>query len=153
MFLSCTTLYEWLSILFLVFVMHTSVRMTIHIFFGFCHAHLCTNNYPFLCVWFFVMHIYVRMTIHILFEWVFVMRISVPMTIHFFMGFRHAHFCTNDYPFHCVWIFVMRISVRRTICSQFISNAFLLNGNSEFLGVFSSNVSVSLCVQCSSTRE
>ena len=47
MFLSCTTLYEWLSILFFVFVMHISVRMTMHIIFGFCHAHLCTNDYPY----------------------------------------------------------------------------------------------------------
>ena len=63
-FLSCTSLYKWLSKLFLwVFVMHIFVRMTIHIilvwiFFmnifvrttihilmGFRHAHLCTNEY------------------------------------------------------------------------------------------------------------
>ena len=41
-FWSCTSLYEWLSMLFLVFVMHISIRMTIHWFF---HAHLCTNDY------------------------------------------------------------------------------------------------------------
>ena len=51
------------------------------------------------------------------------------------------------------WVSVMHISVRIAICSQFLSNAFLLNGNSEFLGVFTSNVSVSPCVQCSPTRE
>ena len=65
------------------------------------------------------------------------------MNIHILMGFCHAHLITNDYPFPCVWVFVMHISVRMTIFYQFISNAFLLNGNSEFLGVFSSNVLVS----------
>ena len=60
------------------------------------------------------MHISVRMTIHILFVWVFVMHISVRMTIHLLMGFRHAHLCTNDYPFLVVWVFVMHISVRMT---------------------------------------
>ena len=34
-----------------------------------------------------------------IFLWVFVMHISVQMTIHILMGFRHAHFCTNDYPY------------------------------------------------------
>ena len=63
-FASCTFLYEWLS---------NSFWMV------FCHAHLCTNDYPFLCVWIYVTHISVRMTIHIQ------------------MGFRHAHFCRNDY--------------------------------------------------------
>ena len=152
-FSSCTCLYEWLSICLWVFVMHISVRMTIHIILmGFCHVHVCTNDYPFPCVWVFVMHIPVRMTINffsmgfrhahlctndypfllkwfssctflykwlsISFEWVFVMYMFVRMTIHFFwMGFRHVHGCTNDYPFLFEWVFVMHISVRMTIIS------------------------------------
>ena len=33
-----------------------------------------------------------------LFEWIFIIHISVRMTtISFWMDFRHAHFCTNDY--------------------------------------------------------
>ena len=189
-----------------VFVMHISVQMTIHILIGFCHAHICTNEYPFLCVWVFVMHISVRMTIHFVFVWVFVMHISVQMTIHFLLygflsctflyewlsifiwvfvmhislrmtihilfefvfvvhisvrmtnhilfciGFRHAHFCTNDY-LYSFGFSVMYIFIRITICSQFLSNTFLLNGNSEFLGVFRSNVLVSPCAQCSPTLE
>ena len=46
-FLSCTSLYKWLSILFLVFVMQIFVWMTIHIVIGFCHAHIYTNDYPY----------------------------------------------------------------------------------------------------------
>ena len=46
-FLSCTCLCEWLSILFLFFVMHISVRMTNHIIIGSRHAHVCTNDYPY----------------------------------------------------------------------------------------------------------
>ena len=33
------------TILSLIFVMHISISMTIHIIFGFRHEHLCTNNY------------------------------------------------------------------------------------------------------------
>ena len=145
-FSSWTSLYEWLSIflwvfvmyifvrmtihiiLVWVFVMYISVRMTIHNLMGFRHAHLCTYDYPFPCVGVFVMHISVRMT-----------------TISFWMGFRHAHFCVNDFRYSFGFSFVMYINVRMTICSQFLSNAFLLNGNSEFLGVYSSNVLVSPC--------
>ena len=91
-FSSCTFLYEWLSISF---------------WMGFRHAHLCTNDYPFLC------------------GCVYGIDISVRMTIHIHIGFCHAHFCTNDYPYSFVF-FVMHIFVRMTICSQFLSNAFLL---------------------------
>ena len=83
-----------------VFVMHISVRMTIHILF--------------IC--FFVMHISVQMTIHLLlygfssctflYEW-----LSISLCMFFF----HAHFCTNDYPFISVWVFVMHIFVLMTI--------------------------------------
>ena len=117
---------------------------------GFRHVHVCMNDYPFPCVWIFVMHISVRMTIHFffngffswtflykwlpfLFEWIVVIYISVRMTtISFWMYFRHARFCANDYhfvvygfsscifcandfPYSCIWIFVIHISVRRTI--------------------------------------
>ena len=133
-FSSCVSLYEWLSIFLWVFVMYIFVRMTIHIILvwvfvthisvqmtirilmGFRHAHLCTNDYPFLFVWFFVMHFSVQMTIHIIFVWVFVIHIFCTndypysygflsctslyewLSISLCMGFRHAHFCTNDYP-------------------------------------------------------
>ena len=46
-FLSCTSLYKWLSIFFWIFVMHISERMTIHIVLDFRHAHLSTNDYPY----------------------------------------------------------------------------------------------------------
>ena len=62
------------------------------------------------------MHISIRMTIHFflygcpsctfLYEW---------LSIFFYMRFRNAHFCTNNYPFHCVWVFVMHICLRMTI--------------------------------------
>ena len=77
--------------------MHTSVRMTSHIiygfwsctslferlsilFFGFRYAHICTNDYPYYFL-IFDMHISLRMTIHIIF------------------GFRHANICMNDYQY------------------------------------------------------
>ena len=115
-FLSCTFLYEWLSIFLWFFVMHIFVRMTIHfLVYGFLS---CTFLYEWLSIsfeWFFVMHISVRMT-----------------AISFWMGFCYAHFCTNDYhlflngfssctflyewlPFLFEWVFLMHISVRMTI--------------------------------------
>ena len=61
-------------------------------------------------VWVFVMYMFVRMTIHICM--VLVMYMFVRMTIHIFIGFRHVHVCTNDYPYYCGWVFVMHISVQ-----------------------------------------
>ena len=78
-----------------------------------------------------------------IFLWVFVMYMFVRMTIHFFwMGFRHVHFCTNNYQFlldgfssrTCLyewlsisfeWVFVMYMFVRMTI-------QFLVYGLSSF---------------------
>ena len=131
-FLSCTSVYEWLSIFFWVFVMHISVRMIIHILIGFCHAHLFTNDYPY---YFRCRHVHLCtneypyytgiLSCTFMYEWlsifllVFVMHISlrmtihiilgvvmhiyVRMTIHIILGFRHAHVCTNDYVYYfCV---------------------------------------------------
>ena len=98
-FSSCTSLYEWLSILFL---------------YGFSS---CTYLYEWLSIflWVFVMHIFVRMTIHFLvygfssctflYEW---------LSILFLYGVSSCTFCTNDYQFLVVWVFVMQISVRMT---------------------------------------
>ena len=122
-------------ILVWVFVMHISVQMTTHILMGFRHAHLCTNDYPYYsCMGFCHAQLCTN-----------------NYSYYSCMGFRHAPIYTNDYPYSygfssCTslyeWLF----------CSQFLSNAFLLNRNSEFLGAFSSNVSVSPCAQCSLTR-
>ena len=120
---------------------------------GFRHAHFCTNDYPFVCVWVYVMHISVRMTIHLFlngflsctpfYEW---------LSICLCMGLRHAHFCTNDYPylygflsltFLYKWLYIFFLN-GFTSCTflyewlPFLSNSFLLNENS---------------VQCSLTRE
>ena len=129
----------WMSILTYffvwVFVMHSFVRMTIHILMGFCHVHVCTNDYPFPCGWFFVMHSSVRRTIHFFWMGFRHVHVSVQMTtISFWMNFCHARFCANDYlfflngflscsflfgwlPSHFEWIIVMYISVRMTIHS------------------------------------
>ena len=91
----------------LCFVMHNSVQMTVHIIFGFCHAHLCTNDYPYY-FWF--------LSCTSLWEWlsilflVFVVHIFVRMTIHIIFGFCHAHLCTNDYPYYlfilsCIFLY------------------------------------------------
>ena len=93
-FLSCTTLYKWLSLLVYVFDMHNFLQMTIHIIFDFCHAHLCTNDYSY---YFWIL------SCTSLSEWlsilflVFIMHISVRITIHIIIGFCHAHLCTNDH--------------------------------------------------------
>ena len=92
----CTNDYPFLVVW--VFVMHISVRMTIHIHMVFRHAHFCTNDYPYFFNGF--------SSCTFLNEW-------LPITL--FMGSRHAHFCTNDYPFLCVRIFVIHISVQMTI--------------------------------------
>ena len=108
---SCTSLYEWLSLLLCVFVMHIFVWMTIHILMVFAS---CTSLYEWLTIflWVCVMHISVRMTIHILMgfrhahiftnDYPYYFRISSCTSLYewlsiFFMGFRHAHLCTNDY--------------------------------------------------------
>ena len=83
-FSSFTYLYEWLSI---------SLCM------GLRHTHFCTNDNPFFLYGFLsYTFLYERLSI---FLWVFVMYIFVRMTTHisFCMGFRLAHFCTNDYPY------------------------------------------------------
>ena len=109
----CFVIYNfvlWKSILTYVFVwvfvMYIFVRMTFHIIMGFRHVHVCTNDYPFPCVWVFFMHIFYEW-LSISFEWVFVMYmlyewlihnfewnvvfyISVRMTIFSFWGFWHS---------------------------------------------------------------
>ena len=102
-FSSCTSLYEWLSILFLYGFSSCKCLyewLPISLWMGFRHVHVCTNYYPFPC------------------EWVLVMYISVRMNIHsFWMGFRHVHVCTNDYPIPFEWVFVMYMFVRMTTIS------------------------------------
>ena len=83
----------------------------------FCHVQFCTFNvhiHKYLCMG-FVMHIFVRMTIRIHMGFRLAHFCTNDYPCSFLMGFRHAHFCTNDYPFLCVWVFVMHISVRMTI--------------------------------------
>ena len=102
----CFVMYNfvlWMSILTYVFVwvfvMHIFVRMTIHIPMGFCHVHLCTNDYPYYyCMGFRHAHLctndypcsYGFSSCTSLYEW---------LSISLCMGFRHAHFCTNDNPY------------------------------------------------------
>ena len=45
MFLSCTTLYKCFIHIITGFFMQIFVQKIIHIVIGFCHAHLCTNDY------------------------------------------------------------------------------------------------------------
>ena len=51
------------------------------------------------------MHISVQMTIYIIID--FVMLISVQMNIHILLGFRHAHLCTNYYPYYYQYNFMI----------------------------------------------
>ena len=105
---SCTLLYKWLPSLLNGLLSYT-----------FLYEWL-----PFLFQWIVVMHVSVRMTT-IFSQLIFVMLVSVRMTtISFWMDFRHARFCANDYrfvvygfssftfcgndfPFSCIWIFFM----------------------------------------------
>ena len=117
-FVQFCTLNVHISICFCMGFRHAHLCTNDHPYYscmGFRHAHLCTNDYPysygyssctFLYEWLsifisvFVIHISVRMTIQIIFEWVFVMHIHVLMTtIYFWIGFCHAHFCTNGHHF------------------------------------------------------
>ena len=80
-FSSCTSLYKWLSIsLCMGFVMHSSVRMTIHFFWmDFLHVHFCTNDYHFFLNGFSsCTFLYGWLPSN--FEWIFVIYISVRMT-------------------------------------------------------------------------
>ena len=121
-FPSWTSLYKLLSMLFLYGFRHVHLCTNDYPYFmGFRHAHFCTKDYPFLLNG-FSSCIFLYKWLPFLFELVFVMHISVWRTIHifltgfssctflyewlsisFFIGFRHAHFCANDYPFLCVW--------------------------------------------------
>ena len=118
-FSSCMFLYELLSLSFeWFFVMCISVRMTTPLFsMGFLHVHVsarmttiyfwtdchhehfCTNDYHFFLNG-LSSYTFLYEWLPFLFEWIFVMHIFVRMTtISFWMDFRHAHFCTNDYHF------------------------------------------------------
>ena len=125
-------------------VMHNFVRMTIHIIFGFSHAHLFTNEYAYYYRFLSCISLYEWLFI---FFWVFVMHISVLMTIHIPLGFCHANICMNDYPYYfrissCTsmykWIsifllvFVINIFVWMTIHFCFLSWARFY----EWLSIF-----------------
>ena len=172
-FSSCTFLYEWLSILFYVFVMHISVKMTIHIILGFCHAHLCTNDYPDYFRFLSCTSLY-KWISRLL--WVFVIHISIWMTLQIIMGFCHAHIFTNDYPYYywfchahiCMDDYFIPNLFPVRFCKTGIFSYFLasfaginrwgrspwcLSSRGEFLGFFSSNVLVSPSAQRSPMRE
>ena len=109
----------WMSILVYVFVWVFVMHMCANDYpyyscIGFRHAHFCMNDSPYsyefssctsLYEWLFIFFFYGFSSCTFLdewlsiFLWVFVMHIFVRMTIHILMGFRHAHLCTNDYPF------------------------------------------------------
>ena len=130
---SFTFLYEWLPFLFdWIVVMHISVWMTtISFWMDSRHLHLCMNEYLFFLIG-LSSFTFLYEWLPFLFDWIVVMHFSVLMTtISFWMDFRHAHFCTNDFhfvlygfsscifcakTFHilCIWIFVM----------HFLSNDF-----------------------------
>ena len=157
-FSSCTSLYEWLSILLWVFVMHISVRMTIHILIGFCHAHLCTNDYPFI-IEFCHVHLctndfpysYKFLSCTCLYEWlsiffwVFVMHISVQMTIRTLLDFCHSHICTNDSPFFKC-LFVFHIFLRMIIHFLFSSSTSFYEWLSILLLVFFMHIFVRMTI-------
>ena len=141
MFLLCTTLYKWLSIFFWIFVMHISVRITIHVLLDFRHAHDCTNDYPYCSCVGFLVHISVRMHILSLMGFRHAHLCTNDYPYSFCMGFRHAHFCTNDYPFLFEWVSVMHISVRITTISfewVFVNAHFCTNDYHFFFKRFSS---------------
>ena len=71
--------------------------MNIHIISGFCHAYLCTNDYPYY-FWFTSLKISVRMTINIIL--VSAGNAVVRTTINILFGFCHAYLCTNDYAYY-----------------------------------------------------
>ena len=58
-----------------------NVHINICFCMGFCHAHLCTNYYPYS---------YGFLSCTSLYGW---------LSIIFLYGFRHLRLCTNDYPY------------------------------------------------------
>ena len=72
--------------------------------YGFRHVHVFTNDYPFLLNG-FSSYTFLYEWLPFLFELIVVMHTSVQMTtISFWMDFRHAHVCKNDYHF-VVYVF------------------------------------------------
>ena len=107
-FSSCTWFYEWLFISF---------------WMGFRHAYFCTNDYPFLLNGFSSCTCFYEWLSNSC-EWVFVMYMFLRMTINFiWMGFRHVHFCTDDYVL---------------ILNRFLSYPFLYKWLPPILNWFSS---------------
>ena len=123
MFLSCTTLCEWLSIFLWV-------ELTwLYVF----EYYVLWVDLTRLCVIFILLYVFVVynfvLWMSILVN-VFVMHNFVRMTFNIIIDYRHAHLCTNDYPYSfgfssCTslykwlsiffWIFVMHISERMTM--------------------------------------
>ena len=116
MFSSCTFLYEWLSISFeWVFVMHISVRMTIHFFLNGMLSFLISVRMTTISFWIDCLHLHFRTNyyhfflngfssftflygcLHSHFEWISFIYIFVRMTnFSFLMDFLHLHSNTND---------------------------------------------------------
>ena len=115
---SFTFLYGWLPPHFeWIVVIYISARMTTISFWTvWCHAHFCTNDYHLFLnrfssftslVWMTTIFFKGLSSFTFLYEWlpflferIVVMHISVRRTtISFWIDFRHAHFCTNDYHF------------------------------------------------------
>ena len=156
-FSSCISLHELLSMFLRYFVIHMILWITIHILMGFRHTRVCTNDYQ--CYYWFSSCTCLFEWISIIL-WVFVMLIFLRMTIHLLMGFCHAHLCTNDYfvpnlfpmrfcytgIFLCFLVFIAGIN-------RWGRSPWCLSSHGEFLGVLSSNVSVSLSVHRFPTRE
>ena len=115
-----------------------NVHISIWFCMGFCHAHLCTNDYPYsygfssstsLYEWLSILFFYEFSSCTSLYEWlsiflwVFVMHIFVWMTIHFFVyGFSS---CTFLYEWLSIFIFFSSCTFLYEWLSLFLFNGFL----------------------------
>ena len=137
--------------------MHIFVRITVHILMGSFHAHFCTNEYLYSYGFSLCTSLYKWLSI---FLWVFVMHIFLRITIHIIMGFCHAHLFINDYFVPNLFpIRVCKTGILLCFLASFTRlniwgrSPWCLSIHGEFLGVFSSNVYVSLSTQRSPTCE
>ena len=113
-FFSCTSLYEWISIFFWIFVMYYSVPMTLNSLLDFCHTLLCMNDYPYsfrfssctsLYEWLSILYLYGFSSCTSLYEWLFILFLYGFSSCTFLYKwlsifiwvFRHVHLFTNGY--------------------------------------------------------
>ena len=134
--------------------MYNFVQMNVHISIGFCHVHLCTNDYLYYFRFSSCKYLYKWLSI------LFLIFLCTSVYEWLYRAFCHAHLCTNDYfvpnffpmRFYKTWIFLCFLAYFSGI-NRWGRAPWCISFHDELFGVFSSNVLVSPSAQHSPTCE